>query len=322
MPWCPKCKNEYRAGITVCADCNVDLVEELAGDPKENCEVLVALEQEENAKKLVAYLEYSSIEAFYESAPEQNCFPVYVLKKSVKQAKKAFSAFYAVEAAASLQAEMEKQAAFGADTTDLSDAAESASEEDNSAMDAPSRQSDFMDSKDSTSYEDSDSEEDNEEEAASTPLSNGAATYVTKAEKSADYRSTGFTFTIFGSIGLIVMLLHWLKIFQYFTTMSAVIMTIMFIAFIFIGIDSFRRAKTAAAESTEEEQFTAQLTQWLDENLTQDMLAAVRDASVSDEINFLNEMAEMKRIITAQFGELDTTFLEQFAEDYYNEHFA
>ena len=29
MPWCPKCKNEYIEGITTCADCGVELVEEL-----------------------------------------------------------------------------------------------------------------------------------------------------------------------------------------------------------------------------------------------------------------------------------------------------
>ena len=27
--WCPKCKNEYIAGITTCSDCNIPLVEEL-----------------------------------------------------------------------------------------------------------------------------------------------------------------------------------------------------------------------------------------------------------------------------------------------------
>lgn len=28
MPWCPKCKSEYREGFTVCADCGVELVDD------------------------------------------------------------------------------------------------------------------------------------------------------------------------------------------------------------------------------------------------------------------------------------------------------
>ena len=32
MPWCPKCKSEYREGIVKCADCKIDLVEELPPD--------------------------------------------------------------------------------------------------------------------------------------------------------------------------------------------------------------------------------------------------------------------------------------------------
>lgn len=36
MPWCPKCKCEYREGITECADCKVPLVDELpAAEPIE-----------------------------------------------------------------------------------------------------------------------------------------------------------------------------------------------------------------------------------------------------------------------------------------------
>ena len=29
MPWCPKCKNEYKDGFTVCADCGTELVASL-----------------------------------------------------------------------------------------------------------------------------------------------------------------------------------------------------------------------------------------------------------------------------------------------------
>lgn len=35
MAWCPVCKNEYRPGIKVCADCGAELVDELDSDPME-----------------------------------------------------------------------------------------------------------------------------------------------------------------------------------------------------------------------------------------------------------------------------------------------
>lgn len=39
MAWCPKCKNEYREGITHCPDCDVDLVEDLLPEDKEEITV-------------------------------------------------------------------------------------------------------------------------------------------------------------------------------------------------------------------------------------------------------------------------------------------
>ena len=63
MPWCPKCKNEYRSGITVCADCKCNLVEtleELA--PELNYPVLVAApDAVEICKRFNDFLAYSKI---------------------------------------------------------------------------------------------------------------------------------------------------------------------------------------------------------------------------------------------------------------------
>lgn len=57
MAWCPKCKNEYREGITVCAECGCELVEE-----KElyNRKPLV-FGEESQMQTLKGFLEYNGI---------------------------------------------------------------------------------------------------------------------------------------------------------------------------------------------------------------------------------------------------------------------
>lgn len=57
MPWCPKCKNEYREGILVCADCGCELV---AGEPLTDLEPLI-FGDEEQMKALKAYLEFNQL---------------------------------------------------------------------------------------------------------------------------------------------------------------------------------------------------------------------------------------------------------------------
>lgn len=60
--WCPKCKNEYVEGITLCADCGVELVDEL---PEETDEVkpvrLCHVANEEIGAKLVLYLNVEGV---------------------------------------------------------------------------------------------------------------------------------------------------------------------------------------------------------------------------------------------------------------------
>lgn len=287
MPWCPKCKNEYREGMLICTDCKLELVEQLPERSSEDYEQLISLKEEEVAKRLVSYLEYSSIRAYMES-DEAEGFAVFVLKKKLQEAKKAFGAFYSVEMTAA-QAQQAEVAA---------------------APDAPAE--------DSAAYA---SKEEELEEELEEALAAPSAAYVKKSEKSADYRSSAITFLLFGAVGLVAMILHWAGVYVYFTTVSTVILTVMFAGFILIGIDSMKRAKKAQKEALEETRFTEELTRWLEEHLTLEMLTAVDQPELSREANFLNEMKELKLIICKQFGTLDAAFLEQFTEEYYNEHF-
>lgn len=56
MSWCPKCKNEYRAGITICPDCNEELLEELTEAIELEFVPVLQTADEELKNKLVKYL--------------------------------------------------------------------------------------------------------------------------------------------------------------------------------------------------------------------------------------------------------------------------
>lgn len=57
MPWCPKCKSEYREGFTVCADCGCELVEEEQLEERVN----LTFGDEEQMKALEDFLKSNQI---------------------------------------------------------------------------------------------------------------------------------------------------------------------------------------------------------------------------------------------------------------------
>ncbi|MDO5519847.1 MAG: hypothetical protein Q4G58_05075 [bacterium] len=96
MAWCPNCKTEYRDGVTKCADCGADLVDEL----KEEETICVAtFEEKRLANKFQEFLIYSEIEGSDISFdPNEDVFVVNVTSSKADEAKKLFETFKANEA--------------------------------------------------------------------------------------------------------------------------------------------------------------------------------------------------------------------------------
>lgn len=71
MPWCPKCKSEYREGFTVCADCGSRLVDE---EPEEEILIEAEAEAEVEVVEIVPedVLEDSSEESAVENPGENS----------------------------------------------------------------------------------------------------------------------------------------------------------------------------------------------------------------------------------------------------------
>ena len=84
MSWCPKCKNEYREGFTVCSDCGCDLVEDL-----KDCEEKQPLftTESKTAKELIQILDYSNINSHEFHITEEGQYVLFVAKCDMEDAE-------------------------------------------------------------------------------------------------------------------------------------------------------------------------------------------------------------------------------------------
>ena len=95
MKICPKCKNEYRDGITHCADCDCELVsvEEESSDKKILIQAPYPI-----TTKVKEYLEYCKFTSISEDEPDVNgMVSLYCSEKEYKQAFKQMNVFIAEE---------------------------------------------------------------------------------------------------------------------------------------------------------------------------------------------------------------------------------
>lgn len=66
MPWCPKCKNEYKEGIQICADCGCELVDSL-----EEQDIPVYFGSEEEIDNMISFLEANQISGVLKQYDEE-----------------------------------------------------------------------------------------------------------------------------------------------------------------------------------------------------------------------------------------------------------
>ena len=89
MPWCPVCKNEYKEGILRCADCNVDLVEQLTEEKK-----AIYFGELKKLETIDAFLKENGIESgniTYEQ--EEQVYELSVLESDQKKAVRILGIF-------------------------------------------------------------------------------------------------------------------------------------------------------------------------------------------------------------------------------------
>lgn len=306
MPWCPKCKTEYREGITVCADCKTELVAEYKEALLQDAtEMLVKVDAEHQmfVKKLHDFLEYSKIPSVI--LKEGDMISVYVSSENYYQAKKCFKAFYSVET----------------ELISLQQAAETA----------------FMKGEEFDYFGDDDTEEDDitdktaseaasqETENNSTPDASNDEKYTSAVTRYEDYHSSGVTFTVLGVIGIGFALLNFMDVIGLFGSgFSCFVLFVVFGIFLVLGIFSFTKADQLKESAETEKKLVEEANEWMEKNFSVDMLVSVNEeGNTSDnlrpkEILYMDCLDKLVKRLLQAFPTLHDSLAEQLVEDFCN----
>lgn len=326
MPFCPNCKAEYQEGFTVCADCKVELVDNI-----KEAEVLIPFFQADDkkvAEKLVKFFNYSDVSSSMEYDKDNDTYIVSIPPRKQLEAKKLYQAFYFVE--------RERIAAGESDLTrepdpedNLDEAADTAPLEDEETVttDRTVAEEEF-----NHSLEPEDMKPDDEDYAGETPgdevtafdnedIDDGSP-YVMKADQYKDLNGTVGVFLFFGFAGLIVVLINLLGVINIFSGwIPNTVMAALFIFFIYVAISTNQKAKKIKAEIAEENALTEKINAWLKLTVTEEFLTSNHNEDLSEELNYIKKLDKIKEMLISEFGNQNLAYLDRLIEEYYNNTF-
>ena len=282
MPWCPKCKNEYREGVTVCAECGCELVEEEQFAHLSS----VTFGDREQLEELKKYLEFNKIQGVTIQFDEED--KVYEL----------------------LVREEDRQKAVSMTRVFLKESQNREAQEEPAETDADGE------------AEISEAEETEKEKPEESNFAGLYLNSSTRAEENRSSAWTlflvgavGMVFVILGIAG--VLPIHVGNTYMFYGVMSAV-----FVLFLVMGVVSMKNARIFAKKAESENTLKDTMIQWYRENLTADLVdAEIEDVqNTTDELLYFKRVQKLKEKFNNQFMNLDQAFLEHFIDEEVYEH--
>lgn len=278
MPWCPKCKSEYREGFTVCADCGSRLVE---GELSENT-VSLTFGEAEQMEALADFLRYSGIRDIQHREDDSDGqVELLVNRQDLEKAFAAVRVFLMQEESQRLSTERGEEENIGD---------EELKEMERFREAAAARRT----LRGSTLYQDSSQKADDNRSSGWMLMIIGIL---------------GLMVVVLGTTGVIHLQLG--NPYLFYGVMGAV-----FLLFLVAGAISIKNATIFARKAESENSLRSTMLDWCRESLrAEEIDGQVKGEDISEEVLYFSRTAYIKERLNHQFVNLDQDFLDQFVDD-------
>jgi hypothetical protein len=152
----------------------------------------------------------------------------------------------------------------------------------------------------------------------------GFAMYVNPDTKVEDYRSTAWSFTIVGAVGLVFNFgILPIAFSGVRNVMMTIVTGIIFLIFLIIGIRSFLSLRKLSAAAKSENSLEAEIKEWFLGEYTESMknFSAEETQDDTDEEIYYPRYRRMSELILAKYPGLSEDFLDHVIEELYSELF-
>lgn len=284
MPWCPKCKNEYKAGYTICADCGSELVESLNAIEWK----AVYFGEEADLLSMCEFMQANGIANVQVSyAENENIYELLVDSQKIKEVQKLIKVYLTNIAAPQKAAEMK-----AVELTMSEEEIAKHMEEKKALMKEMMR----------SPYEDADS----------------------KAEEYKSGAAALLLVGVLGIVALVLLNLGLLPIsLTGFTkTMITGVMGVMFIIFLIMGISSRMSYTKLKAQAGSDKDTKETIKKYLKDSIVvEEFDKGLVEDDPSMEILYFRRMEKLKAMIFSYDASIDLSFAEYILEEVYSEIF-
>lgn len=278
MPWCPKCKSEYREGFTVCADCGSPLVEEDLSSGL----VSLTFGEADQMKAMADFLRYSGLQDVECRKDEQDGqIELMVKQEELERAAAAVRVFL-----------IQENQRLSEGNGDRKNGTEEESEGTDQLTEAVAARRTF---RGNSLYQDSSQRADENRSAGWMLLIVGAL---------------GILLVVLGITGVLPLNLS--NPYLFYGVMGAI-----FLLFLVAGGGSIKNAKIFEKKAESEHSLRSTMLDWCKEALDANEIdRQVGAEGISEEILYFSRTAYIRERLNHQFLNLDQDFLDKFVDDH------